>query len=164
MKKIKIIIFLFFITISHSINAQETKNNNFPSPIGVVNDFNGFFSDLQKEELTKIILDFESKTTNQIVVITIDKIEPFKKTKRYAVEIGNYWGVGVKEKNNGLTIVICNSCKEIGIATGTGTELILTDEICKEVIDKQIIPEFKKGNFFEGIKKGVLELINKWKE
>ncbi|MDP2060027.1 MAG: TPM domain-containing protein, partial [Flavobacteriaceae bacterium] len=46
---------------------------------------------------------------------------------------------------------------------GTGTEMILTDEICKEVIDNTIIPEFKNGEFYSGIKKGVNELIKKWK-
>ena len=67
------------------------------------------------------------------------------------------------KKNNGLTIVVCNSCRQIGIATGYGTELILTDEICKKVIDETIIPEFKNGEFYNGIKKGVTELIAKWK-
>ena len=76
---------------------------------------------------------------------------------------GQNWGVGTAEKNNGLTIVVCNPCKQIGIATGTGTELILTDEICKKVIEEKIIPEFKNGEFYNGIKKGVIELIEKWK-
>jgi uncharacterized protein len=62
-----------------------------------------------------------------------------------------------------LTIVLCKPCGEIAIATGTGTELILTDEVCKKVIDEKIIPEFKNGEFYSGIKKGVIELIDKWK-
>ena len=58
---------------------------------------------------------------------------------------------------------MCNPCRQIGIATGTGTELILTDKICKEVIENTIIPEFKNGEFYKGIKNGVTELIEKWK-
>lgn len=63
------------------------------------------------------------------------------------------------EKNSGLTIVLCSPCRKIGIATGTGTgtELILIDEICKSVIDQTIIPEFKNGNFYDGIK---MECLN----
>jgi len=57
---------------------------------------------------------------------------------------------------------MCKPCRQIGIATGTGTELILTDKICKEVIDKIIIPKFKNGEFYGGIKKGIAELIAKW--
>ncbi|WP_296317007.1 TPM domain-containing protein [Winogradskyella sp. UBA3174] len=70
---------------------------------------------------------------------------------------------GTAEKNNGLTIVLCSPCKQIGIATGTGTELIMTNEICKEVICKKITPEFKNREFYTGIKNGVNELIEKWK-
>jgi len=58
---------------------------------------------------------------------------------------------------------MCNPCRQIGIATGLGIELILTDEICKDVIDQTIIPEFKEGKFYDGIKNGVTELIEKWK-
>jgi uncharacterized protein len=61
-----------------------------------------------------------------------------------------------------LAIVVCKPCLQIAIATGYGTELILTDEICKKVIEEKIVPEFKKGNFYDGIKNAVLALIEKW--
>jgi uncharacterized protein len=97
------------------------------------------------------------------VIVTIDSIKPYESIQRYATDLGEKWGIGSAEKNNGLAIVVCNPCKQIGIATGTGTELILTDEICKKVIEEKIIPEFKNGEFYNGIKKGVIELIEKWK-
>ncbi|SDX59040.1 uncharacterized protein SAMN05216556_1592 [Aequorivita viscosa] len=80
-----------------------------------------------------------------------------------ATDLGKYWGVGTAEKDNGLIILLCKPCQKIGIATGFGTELILTDQICKNVIDQTIIPEFKNGKFYDGIKNGVAELIEKWK-
>ncbi len=129
----------------------------------IINDYDSIFSPLQRKELSDIIYDYNIETTRQIVVVTIDSISPYSDIRKYATDLGNYWGVGDAKKNNGLTIVTCNTCRQIGIATGTGTELILTDEICKEVIDKTIIPEFKNGEFYSGIKKGVTELIAKWK-
>src|SRR5690606_23661182 len=103
------------------------------------------FTESQRTELTKTLYDYDVETTRQIVVVTIDSIKPYSDIQKYATDLGNYWGVGTAEKNNGLTIVICTSCRQIGIATGLGTELILTDEICKNVIDQTIIPEFKNG-------------------
>lgn len=129
----------------------------------IINDYDSIFSPTQRKELSDIIYDYNIETTRQIVVVTIDNISPYPDIRKYATDLGNYWGVGDAKKNNGLTIVMCNPCRQIGIATGTGTELILTDEICKEVIDKTIIPEFKNGDFYSGIKKGVTELIAKWK-
>ncbi|MCK0158920.1 TPM domain-containing protein [Cellulophaga sp. F20128] len=135
----------------------------FPKPIGIINDYGKIFTESQRTELTKVLYEYDIETTRQIVVVTIDSIQPYNSIQKYATALGNNWGVGTAEENNGLTIVVCNPCKRIGIATGTGTELILTDEICKKVIENTIIPKFKNGRYYDGIKKGVTELIEKWK-
>ena len=173
-----LILFLTLNLISCKGSAQETETKK-PIPefdfstvekfrktklkALIINDYDSIFNPTQRKELSDIIYDYNIETTRQIVVVTIDSISPYSDIRKYATDLGNYWGVGDAEKNNGLTIVMCNPCRQIGIATGTGTELILTDEICKEVIDKTIIPEFKNGDFYSGIKKGVTELIAKWK-
>ncbi|WP_025743295.1 TPM domain-containing protein [Aquimarina pacifica] len=128
----------------------------------ILNDYDSIFNPSQRKELSDIIYNYNIETTRQIVIVTIDSISPYSDIQKYATDLSNYWGVGDAKKNNGLTIVMCNPCRQIGIATGTRTELILTDEICKKVIDKTIIPEFKNGKFYSGIKKGVIELIAKW--
>ncbi|WP_235906159.1 TPM domain-containing protein, partial [Patiriisocius marinistellae] len=145
------------------IDFSETEKSSIPKPIGIINDYGEIFKESQRSELSKILYDYDIETTRQIVVVTIDSIKPYNDIQKYATDLGQTWGVGNAEKNNGLTIVVCNPCRQIGIATGTGTELILTNEICKKVIEEKIIPEFKKGEFYSGIKKGVIELIEKWK-
>ncbi|SDS50210.1 uncharacterized protein SAMN05216503_3265 [Polaribacter sp. KT25b] len=145
------------------VESSGTIKSTFPKPIGIINDYGKVFTELQRTELSKLLYYYDIETTRQIVIITIDSIKPYQNIQKYAVDIGNEWGIGNAEKNNGLTIVVCNPCRQIGIATGTGTELILTDEICKNVIEETIIPEFKNGDFYDGIKKGVTELIKKWK-
>lgn len=137
--------------------------SSFSKPIEIINDYGQVFTESQRTELSKILYNYDIETTRQIVVVTVDSIKPYNNIQKYAMDLGQTWGIGNAKKNNGLTIVVCNPCRQIGIATGTGTELILTDEICKEVIEKTIIPEFKNGEFYSGIKKGVTELIEKWK-
>jgi uncharacterized protein len=148
---------LLFVT---SINCGQ---NVFPESVGVVNDFEGIFTEKQKEELAKIITDFEKETSNEIAIITLKEIHPtYNDFDKYCFDISNYYGVGKKEKDNGLVIIFSTELRKIRINSGTQTENILTDEICKEEVDK-IIPEFKKGNYFEGIKNCLLNLIQKWK-
>ena len=129
----------------------------------IINDYDSIFSSSQRKELSDIIYYYNIETTRQIVVVTIDSINPYSDIQKMATDLGKYWGVGTAEKDNGLIILLCKPCQKIGIATGFGTELILTDQICKNVIDQTIIPEFKNGNFYDGIKNGVAELIEKWK-
>ncbi|WP_452219398.1 TPM domain-containing protein [Lacinutrix undariae] len=145
------------------INYSEMRKSSIPKPIGIINDYGQVFTEIQRTELSKILYDYDIETTRQIVVVTIDSIKPYNNIQKYATDLGQTWGVGAAKKNNGLTIVICNPCKQIGIATGTGTALVLTDEICKKVMKETIIPEFKNGEFYSGIKKAVIELIEMWK-
>jgi uncharacterized protein len=172
-----LILFLTLNLLSYKGSAQETETkepkteikssgtikSTFPKPIGIINDYGKVFTELQRTELSKLLYDYDIVTTRQIVVITIDSIKPYQNIQKYAVDLGNEWGIGNAEKNNGLTIVVCNPCRQIGIATGTATEMILTDKICKNVIEQIIIPKFKNGDFYEGIKKGVTELMKNWK-
>ena len=129
----------------------------------IINDYDSVFNTTQRKELSDILYKYNIKTTRQIVVVTIDSIKPYSNIQKFTTDLGKYWGVGTAEKDNGLIILLCKPCGQIQIGTGTGTELILTDGICKEVIDKIIIPEFKNGEFYSGIKKGVTKLIEKWK-
>lgn len=157
-----VVLLVTFVFISCKGNAQETKKSTFPESIGIINDYSEILTELQRNELTKTLYDYNIKTTRQIVVITVDSINPYTKIQKYATDLGNHWGVGTAEKNNGLTIVLCTPCRKMAIATGTGTELVLTNEICATVLEKTILPEFKKGDFYSGIKKGITELIEKW--
>lgn len=129
----------------------------------IVNDYDNIFSFSQQKELSNIIYAYNIATTRQIVVVTIDSINPYSDIQKMASDLGNYWGVGAAEKDNGLIILLCKPCRKIGIVTGYETELVLTDEICQEIIDKTIIPEFRNENFYAGIKNGLVELIAKWK-
>lgn len=167
-----ILSFLHFDATAQEKNAQKPKTEFDLSSIDqfretkrlgrMVSDFNNVFSSSQINELGKILQDYEIRTTRQIVVVTVDNIDPYKDIQEMATALGDYWGVGMKGKDNGLVILFCKPCRQVGIATGKGTELILTDDISKEVIDQVMIPEFRNGKFYQGIKKGTLALMDKW--
>jgi len=171
-----LILFLTLNLLSCRGSAQEPETkeqttefdfsengNRFPKPIGYVNDFENIFTSEQRIKLDKKIAAYELETTNEIAIVTIDSIKPYESIKDFATDLSNEWGIGKQGKNNGLLLLVSKSMREIRISTGLGTEKILTDEICKEVIDLIIIPEFKNGDFYSGINKGITELINKWK-
>ena len=68
-------------------------------------------------------------------------------------------GVGKKEKDNGVLIVFSNQMRQTRIATGYGTEKVLTDEVAKAIIDSVMIPNFKKGKPFDGLWAGSLSIV-----
>lgn len=181
MKTIFKIIFLTFFTIYCCKTKQNEKTEPNTKPPEVefsqfnlgesglpklkseVNDFEFIFTVEELEKLTLMIRDFEKTTTNQIAVVSIKSIGNYTDFKKFAIDLSNYNGVGLKRRDNGLTIVFSKNLRKIRISTGLGTEKILTDEICKTIIDKTIIPEFRNGDYYSGIEKGIKELIDKWK-
>lgn len=181
MKKVIQILFFFVLAFlfSDCKTVKEPKTNapkvdfssvledkTFPEPRAnkEVSDFELVFSLDEKVSLIETIRKFEKETSNQIAIVSIKTINGYDSFQRYAIDLSNYWGVGQKDKDNGLTIIFSTALKKIRISTGVGTEKILTDEICKSVIENTILPEFKKENYYTGIELGLDELIQKWKE
>lgn len=131
-------------------------------PIGWISDFENIFSKAQISELDSLIGLFERETSNEIVVVTIDSWWTENQTfDDLILRIANEWGVGKKGLNNGVTIGICTGLRRIRICNGYGIETKLSDEETKKIMEYIIIPHFKKGNYFEGTKDGILAIINK---
>lgn len=147
----------------HNRQKQTDFITKFPKQIGFVNDFEQIFTDEQRQSLELKLKEYEKNTTREFVIITIDSITPYTSIQKFASDLSNEWGVGKKETNNGLSIVFSKNLRKIRISTGKGTEKILTDEVCKNIIDQTIIPELKNGNYYSGIEKGITEIIAKWK-
>jgi len=125
-------------------------------------DYENVLSDSEEYTLDSIIKDFELKTSNEIAIVTIKDLEGYPKMVDYAVKFGEKHGVGKKDKNNGLVIVFSQTLRQTFLATGYGTEKILKDEICKEIVDSTMIPHFKQGDSYGGLKAGLLECIDRW--
>ncbi|WP_405377578.1 TPM domain-containing protein [Nonlabens sp. Asnod3-A02] len=144
-------------------SEYDLGESDLPKLKRQVNDYEFVFTMEQLENLTLKIREFEQNTTNQIAIVSIKSIGKYTDFDKFAIDLSNYNGIGLKEKDNGLSIVFSKNLRKIRISTGIGTEKILTDEICKNIIDQTIIPEFKDGNYYNGIEKGLTELIAKWK-
>ncbi|PBJ15776.1 YgcG family protein [Flavobacterium sp. ACN6] len=129
-----------------------------PSPKGWTNDYEGIFSNNEKEILNNLIRDFEKETT--IEIVTIDTVKTSKdKFEALSLHIAKTWGVGKKGKDNGILIGLSKGYRKIRIELGNGISKILSEQETKEIIDHDFIPEFKKGNYYQGILNGITKLM-----
>jgi uncharacterized protein len=155
-----ILFLVILIMVLFNACGQSSENLNEKT---WVYDYEGVLSDKEEFILDSIITIFEKQTTNEIVIVTVDNIGEFNKMVDYAVAFGNTHGVGKKDKSNGLVILFSKNMRESFLSTGYGTEEILKDEICKNIIDSTMIPYFKNQDYFGGLKAGLEECIIKWK-
>lgn len=150
------IILLFLSFSCHFSNINKTQ---LPNAVGLVNDFEQDLTDSEKAELTKIITDFQKETGNQISIVSIANYEPYKSMDEYSLTLFKKWGVGQKDKNNGVMIAFSTALRRIRIQNGYGIESKMTNEETKKIIDNIMLPEFKSENYFEGLKKGLVAIM-----
>jgi len=132
---------------------------NFPQLTGRVVDNANILSPNTKQILEKKLKEFENNTSNQVVVVTLKSLQGHS-IEEYGYKLGRYWGIGQKDKNNGVLLIIAPKERKVRIEVGYGLEGYLTDAKSFEIIHDFIIPYFKKGDYDTGILKGVDEILN----
>lgn len=149
---------------SASVKATEqeiTKTSPLDKPGEPVTDLVGLLSEDDITEITNETKNLDSTHLAQVAVVIVPDLEG-KNVREFATELGNKWGVGHKDTNDGITIVIKPKTKdsngEAAIATGFGMEKILSDETCAAIINEEMIPEFKQNNYGEGIKRALAKI------
>ncbi|WP_054851866.1 YgcG family protein [Olleya sp. ITB9] len=150
---------LFFLALLSC--KSQTQNSSQQHALVVIDEAN-FFTQSQTDSISKIILDFEKQTTNQICVYIKDSIPNQENTLTYATKLANNLGVGQAEKNNGLLLLISKHDRQIAIATGTETEKVITDIICYDLIENILVPSFKEERYFEGVLQVLDSVKVKW--
>ena len=148
-------IFLIFILLSFNLFAQ----NIFPKLTGKIVDNANILTIEQKNNIKNILKNHENNTSNQIVVVVIKTLDN-KPIEEYALELGRYWKIGQKEKNNGVILLIAMKEHKLRIEVGYGLEGSLTDKISHEIIEYIMKPQFKKDNYYNGILLGIDNIID----
>lgn len=152
-------IFLCSFFIAYGQNSKDNNWENLPKPTGWVNDLENIFTVEEEKTLDSLITDYEKRTTIEITVITIPTSATDKdRFDELTLLIANKWGVGKKEKNNGILIGISKGHRTIRIQNGYGIEKLITDNQTKQIIDQIIIPSFKVSDYYKGVFDGIQEI------
>ncbi len=145
---------LFFIFLHNLLFANIT----FPKLTGRVVDQAQILSSEQKKQLSSILETHEKETSNQIVIVTLNSLKG-QDIADYGYQLGRYWQIGQKDKNNGVLLIISMAEKKLRIEVGYGLEGALTDKISHEIIEYILKPAFRQNDFYGGIQKAVQAII-----
>ena len=147
-------IILLIAAITLTVSGLDAQIPARPQPQKLVNDLASIFTAEQVVQLESTLVDFANKTSNQVVILTVNSLEGMDKSQ-FAYSVGAEWKVGQSKFDNGLVILIKpklgNERGEAFIATGYGLEGALPDAICKRVVENEMIPAFRNDDYFGGI-------------
>jgi uncharacterized protein len=151
---------LLFCTLMVSAQSRVLPK---PNPPRLVNDAAQLLTPDQIASLEAKLVAYDDTTSNQIAVVlvkTLNGLEP----NDYATELGRLWGVGGKEFNNGVIILISTGNdgqekRKVYIATGYGLEGAIPDIIAKRIVDREMVPNLQAGNYYRALDEATDALI-----
>lgn len=158
----KFVFFFFGFILIHSLSAQKIYTpETVPNPTGpgggYVSNPDNVLNAEDVATLNSMITEINDSTTAQIGIAVISSIgEEVPET--FAYKLFNEWGIGQKDKNNGLLILLVMDQHAWKIETGYGLEGVLPDAICDRIGEKTMIPYFKDGEFGTGLIEGIKEI------
>ena len=125
---------------------------------GRVNDHAGMLSAATRQQLEDTLSRLEQTDSTQIVVLTIPSLG-VEVLEEFSLKVAEKWQIGQKGFDNGAILLIAKNDRKLRIEVGYGLEGSLTDLMAGRIIRNVIVPQFKAGNFDQGVIDGVQAMI-----
>ena len=148
---------LIFILLLSFLSAWQVFGLEVPKLTGFVNDRADMISPDVELKLENFLREFERSDSTQIAILTIPSLEG-EALEEYSLRVAETWGLGRKGKDNGILLLVSRDDHKIRIEVGYGLEGKLTDLMAGRIVDNEITPYFRKGNFDAGIIAGISAL------
>ena len=126
-----------------------------PRPARYVTDGAGILSPQTSAALNARLEAFERETSNQILVVTMPAVPPDYVMEDFTQRAAESWGVGQKQTDNGVVLFVFPQDRKTRIEVGYGLEGVLPDVTGKRIIQNEIVPAFRAGDYDAGITRGV---------
>lgn len=129
-----------------------------PPLTGRIVDQTGTLTSQQAAALEQTLKDFETRKGTQVAVLIVPSTTP-ETIEQYSLRVAEQWKIGRKKVDDGAILVVAKDDRKLRIEVGYGLEGALNDVTAKRIIDEIIVPQFKAGNFADGISAGVNRII-----
>jgi len=126
----------------------------FPRPDGYVNDFAGILDESAETYLEGYLATLERDTSAEVVVVTVKSLDGVT-IEDYANRLFADWGIGKRQEDNGVLLLVAPNDREVRIEVGYGLEGTIPDGLAGDIIRAQIIPQFQVNNLPKGIGSGL---------
>lgn len=147
---------LLFLILALALPAWAAPE--FPELTGRVVDNADLLTPAQEQTLDRHLAEAEAKTSNQLVVVTLADLQGYA-ISDYGYQLGRAWGIGQKGRDNGVLLIVAPAQRQVRIEVGYGLEGALTDALSSIIIQNEILPAFRNGDYAAGIGHGVNSIL-----
>lgn len=157
----KKLLLLPVLLIALFTNAQDCLLEQKPVQ-KLVQDYTGYLSGSEVQELEQALVAFNDSTSTQILVVLVDDLCGYDKAE-FTYTLGEKWQVGQKGKDNGIVVMVkpkeIDGRGEVFIAPGYGLEGVLPDATAKKIVEYEMIPHFKQKDYYGGIVSAAITIM-----
>jgi uncharacterized protein len=155
--------FLSLAVISFPPPSLAVTVEKVPNPRqanqGWVTDMANVLSPSTEAKLNELISELEAKNGSEIAVVTVPETAPAKTPKEFTTALFNHWKIGKADRDNGVLFLISKSDRRVEIETGYGVEEILPNARVGKIIQQEITPRLKQGDYNGGTLAGTKALV-----
>jgi uncharacterized protein len=130
-----------------------------PKPTRYVSDSAGILSPNTVTALNSRLEDFERETSNQVIVVTFPKVPEGYVLEDFTQRTAEAWGIGQEKDDNGVALFVFPNDRKTRIEVGYGLEGALPDAIAKRIIEREMLPAFRAGDFDSGVSRAVTAIL-----
>ncbi len=146
--------FLLILFLSASLLAHWTPET-VPDPRSRdnshVSDPKTLLSPAEIVSLNTVLGKIESETGAQYAIVLLDSLGPDHEIQGFGVELFELWGLGQKNQNNGLLLLLVMDSRDWRFFTGYGLEPVLTDALLRQLGERLLVPHFREQRYGQGL-------------
>ncbi len=131
---------------------------DLPEPVGYVNDFAGLIADDTEARLEQTLRQYEQETTVEVVAVTLPDLQGTT-IEDYAVRLFEKWGIGKRDVDNGVLLIVARDERDVRIEVGYGMEPYITDGQAGRILDREVVPALRGGDYTQGVANGVTAIM-----
>lgn len=154
---LRLIAMLLLVVLAFPASAQT-----FPKLTGRVVDAANLLQPAQVQQIEQLSAQVEQASSRQLVVATIPDLQGYP-IEDYGYRLGREWGIGQKEANNGVILLVAPKERKVRIEVGYGLEPIMTDALSSVIVNQEILPRFRDGDMAGGIVAGTQAIADQLK-
>ncbi len=119
-----------------------------------VTDFTSTLSQDQRAALEQKLAALEARKGSQVAILLVPTTQP-ETVEQYAIRVYDQWKLGRKGVDDGVLLLVAKNDRKLRIEVGRGLEGAIPDAFAKRIIDEEMTPRFRQGDFYGGISAGV---------
>ena len=147
----------FFASASWGMSPQE---QHLPTPLGYVSDYAQLLDDEWYAQIRAVCKDLETNTSVEMLVVTIDTIQPLPHAQDYASRLYEAWRIGTAQQERGILLLVAVKERQAVVVVGKSLLAVVTPPKLDDLSQKYLQPMFRSKDYGINVYRSVLSLAS----